>query len=474
MAGTEVRGGREARQALQVREVRDVYGRLYRVGESPEQLTGRSRAWMLALPWAAMAAVSVLQYGYGAAVPALREAHGWGLGAAFSVLAVWVVFQAGAAFPAAWLRRHRHVSPSAFMVTGGVLCLLGLVALASSGSLAVALVGYGVVGGTGAGLVYATCVTTVSSWYPESRSRWIGAVSGAFAYGAVPFVVLFSLGMDGSDVRSILTATGVLVGAVVVGCGLLLRDPPECWWPAHIDPQQWALDRTLNPSLRENLPAVRQYSPGEAVRTPTLPVMYAILVSMAAVSLTGIAYLAVFVADAGFGPAVVAFAVGGLAAVNGAGRTLAARVSDRLGRRRTLTAVLAIEALAQFGLVLASLSGSAAVLVTFALLAGLGGGAFYPLFGSLVLEYFGERSAMENQALVYSAKVFGGLVGIGMGALVITAYGYEAAFTAAGCLGLVSVGLTRLLRKPGRLPEPAPQPAHPAYAAAAVLLPGDD
>ena len=59
-----------------VAEVRDLHGRSYRVGERPQDLIGRSRAWMLWLPWVAMAGIGVLQYGYGVAVTALHGPSG--------------------------------------------------------------------------------------------------------------------------------------------------------------------------------------------------------------------------------------------------------------------------------------------------------------------------------------------------------------------------------------------------------------
>jgi len=449
----------EVRTAQGPRELTDVYGRHYRVGESDRDLTGRSRAWMLWLPGVTMAAVSVLQYGYGVLAPTLADVHGWSLAQVMSVLAVWVVFQAGVAFPTARLRQRRAVAPRTVIVVGGVLCLAGLVTLAHAGSLAVAILGFSVLGGTGAGLVYATSVTTVSAWFPESRGARIGAVTGAFAYGAVPLVLLFALGLDAGNSTLVLDLTGVAVGGLVVVCGFLFRDPPQDWWPSHIDPQQWAVDKQLNRSLPHNVPAVRQYSPSEAVRCRTLPVMYLILVSMAAVSLLGIAYLASFTLDNGFGPGVVALAVSALALVNGGGRTVAARASDRFGRRETLAAVLAVEGVAQFGLIASGEAGQAAWLVVFALLAGLGGGAFYPLVGSLVLDYFGERSMLVNYAVVYSAKALGGLVGIGAVAFVVSSWGYVPVFTAAGCVGLVSAGLTRLLHQPGHPTLPAPRAA---------------
>ena len=449
----------EARSATPPREVTDVYGRHYRVGESDRDLTGRSRAWMLWLPGVTMAAVSVLQYGYGLLAPTLRVAHGWSLVDVMWVFAVWVVFQAGVAFPTARLRQRRRIAPGAVVVTGGLLCLAGLVTLAHAGDLVVALVGFSVLGGTGAGLVYATAVTTVSAWFPECRSPRIGAVTGAFAYGAVPFILLFAFGLDVGNSTLVLDVTGAVVGGVVVVCGLLFRDPPRDWWPAHVDPQQWAIDKRLNKSLPHNVPAVRQYTPAEALRSRTLPLMYLILVSMAAVSLLGIAYLASFTIDEGFGSGVVALAVAGLAVVNGAGRTVAARLSDRFGRRGTLTAVLAVEGLAQFGLVASGQAGQAGWLVVFALLAGLGGGAFYPLVGSLVLDYFGERSAFVNYAVVYSAKALGGVLGVGAAAFAVTGSGYVPVFVTAGCVALASAGMTRLLHQPGHPTLPAPPAA---------------
>jgi hypothetical protein len=53
------------------RVVIDANGRPYRIGESPESILGRSRAWMMWLPWIAMMGVSVFEYGYGAAADTL-------------------------------------------------------------------------------------------------------------------------------------------------------------------------------------------------------------------------------------------------------------------------------------------------------------------------------------------------------------------------------------------------------------------
>jgi MFS family permease len=430
-------------------EVRDLHGRSYRVGERPQDITGHSRTWMLGLSWAAMAGIGVLQYGYGVAVAGLHATDGSSVTGALWVLALWVVFQAGAAAPTAALSHRFALAPSRAVLVGALLCAAGPLTLAYTDSLALAVLGYSVLCGTGAGIVYATCTSTVAKWYPEERAVRVGFVTGAFGYGAVPFIALFAAVLTPGNRAEIFAGVGVCVLLVVAVCGVLLRDPPAGWWPPEIDPKLWAIDKRVNRSLRNNVPAVRQYSPREAVRTPAFVVMYLILVFAAAATLLAIVYVPFVAMSHGFSLAVGASAVGLLAVVNGAGRSVAGRISDRFGRRRTLSAALLLEGCAQLGLVYSASVGQAAAFVAFAALSGMAGGAFYPLFASLVADYFGERNAVRNFGVVYSAKLFGGIIGVGLPAFVVASDGLTLLFVAAGLLSLCAAVMTRMLHRPG-------------------------
>jgi MFS family permease len=434
---------------VSVVEVRDLHGRSYRVGERPHDIIGHSRASMLWLTWAAMAGIGVLQYGYGVAVTALHVTDGSSAAGSFGVLALWLVFQAGAAAPTAALSHRYALAPARAVLIGALLCAAGPLTLAYTDNLAVAVLGYSVLCGSGAGIVYATCASTVAKWYPEQRGVRVGFVTGAFGYGAVPFIALFAAVLTPTNRSAIFTGVGVCVLAVVAVCGVLLRDPPPGWWPPDIDPKLWAVDKRLNPGLLSNVAAVRQYSPSEAVRTPAFVVMYLILVFAAAASLLAIVYVPSVATSHGFSLGVGASAVGLLAVINGGGRTVAGRISDRFGRRQTLSAALVLEGCAQLGLVYSASIGQPAVFVVFAALSGLAGGAFYPLFASLVADYFGERNAVRNFGLVYSAKLFGGIIGVGLPALMVSSHGVTILFVAAGLLSLCAAVMTRLLHRPG-------------------------
>ena len=106
-------------------------------------------------------------------------------------------------------------------------------------------------------------------------------------------------------------------------------------------------------SLKKNPPAVRQFTPMEAIKTGMLPLMWLSLGITAGVSLFGISYMVPFAKDLGFGPLIAASSAGVLSVVNGTGRTLTGWLSDRFGRKQTLLVVLLVSAISLVGLLYA-------------------------------------------------------------------------------------------------------------------------
>ncbi len=408
--------------------VRDHVGRLYRVGETDVEASGRSRRTVLWAAWASMLAAGIGQYGFGAVIPELSGR--WSVPELFWALALWTVCQAGVAFPVAWLRERRLLSPMAAMVAGAVLCGTGLWTLSNG-----VLLGYAVLGGVGAGLVYATCLGAVVRWFPERVTRKVAFVSGAFAYGSVPFVLAAGVLLRPGDLTAFLTQAAVAVTVVVAVAGALMKDPPEHWWPPDVPPREWALDRARVP----NRFALKEFKPREALRCGTFAWLYGGVVFAAAVSLYDLVYVPLFVGDELLG----AVALATLAAATGTGRVLVGWISDRVGRRRALVWTLATGGVAQFVLLYA---GNFTAVLIGAVLAGLGTGCCYSLLVGLVREYFGESHGAQNFGLLYTAKAAGAV----LAAVVLASQGPTFAFVAAGVLGLAGSVLTGRLSQPGR------------------------
>ncbi|GAA3706439.1 OFA family MFS transporter [Nonomuraea antimicrobica] len=418
---------------------------------------------MFRLALAAMAAIGPLQYGY-AALHA-REAAG------LTLLAVWIACQAAGALPALHLVRRRRLSVRAALTAGAALSGLGLAAaaLAGPGFGLVALVGYAVLGGLGAGLVYGVCGEVVSSWYPERPAARVGLITGAFGYGAVPLLVWTGLAPGAAEAAFLVAA--LLATAVIGAAARRLRLPEPLWWPDDLDPRTHALDAAR---LRTAPEAVKQFGLAQAVRTRTLPALALMLTCAGAVSLLDV----IVVASTGAWGALAL-----LVALNGAGRAVAMRASELYGRRRVLAAVFGALALGQVllavavqnatavaaqnatavgvqnaiavGVQSATVQGAAGDLLLWlgAAAAGLGGGAFYPLLASLVRELFGTERATEIHAVVYSAKAVAGALAVALALAALTAPG--TALLAAAALAVLPALATPRLRIPG-LPATIP------------------
>src|SRR5499433_2405373 len=111
------------------REVKDQFGRTYRVGETPESLTGRPRWVFIVVPWIAMMLISTCEYGWGTAEGTLGQAYGWNLNKLSWLFTAWVIFEAGAAFPTGWLRERGYLPVRRAVFIGGIAVAVAFVSL---------------------------------------------------------------------------------------------------------------------------------------------------------------------------------------------------------------------------------------------------------------------------------------------------------------------------------------------------------
>jgi MFS family permease len=406
---------------------------------------------MLWAAWGAMLAASIGQYGYGALLPVLGHTHGWTRSEGFVVLAVWVLCQSITVHPVAKLRNRLGLPPVATMSVGAVLCATGLVTLGGSGSFAVVLLNHGVLGGIGAGLIYGTSLSVVARWYPERPSR-TAFVSGAFAYGSLPFILLAGEFSGSESIGTFLGVTGLIVVVVVGAAAVVLQDPPENWWPAQVDPRRWALDGSLNRGLRNNRPAIRRYPPGEMVRCPAFMVLALVATCAAAVAVFDIAYLAEFAVESGWAAGFGATAIASFAGACGLVRGVAGWAAAHFGRRRIVRIALGFGGVTQLVLSLAGEHRAAGPLLAACCLAGAAAGTWYAVLPGLTEAHFGERPGLPIFGLSYCPKALGGILGAGLAAYA----GGTTGFLIAAALSVAAAVLIGLLRQPGRPRLPLP------------------
>src|SRR5262249_56832635 len=134
--------------------------------------------------------------------------------------AAWVIFASGASSPTGGLRERGSLPAGRAVFIGGIAVAVAFVSLPLSGSPWVAFVGWTVVGGLGAGMIYSSCINTAAKWYPENKGLRTGLINGGFAYGSVPFLFFLGATFNVHSFRAVLIILGIGLGAGLLICSM--------------------------------------------------------------------------------------------------------------------------------------------------------------------------------------------------------------------------------------------------------------
>lgn len=433
-----------------VEYVHDVYRRAYRTGESDRDLLGRSRVTVVVAAGVALAAVGLLQYGYAAVFPELARTADWSVVIGLWAFGLWAACHAFATVALAWLRRVWNIPSAAVMAVGMTLCAAALFSLSNGANMLALLLGYAVAGGIGSGAVYGSSVSAIAAWYPERPGVAAGA-SGAFCCGAVP--LLFGVWLaDGPLMPLELTAGAVVV--VGLGCATFFADPPQYWWPTHLDPRAWSLTSGGSGAHGDHA-AFRAYRPAEVLRSGSATWMYLLVACVSLMALFDLGYLAASAAaTATTGTVLLLIAV--FAAGSGLCRPLVVWLAAKWGRMRVLPTALLLGALTQLLLLAGDENPGAALSVVAAGLAGAAAGTAYALLPGLVRRYFGDAAGQPNFAILYSAKLLGAVSGAALAVSSLTWRGSLGFLVVAG-FAVLGAWLAASLRAPERTSVLLPQ-----------------
>ncbi|HLH65180.1 MAG TPA: MFS transporter [Solirubrobacteraceae bacterium] len=404
-------------------------GRKFRVGETDRQLLGYPRAVVIIAAWAAMCLAGLLEYTWGALSGSLQAAHHWGNAPVFWLFSFFVVFESFVQIGTGFLRNRGILPVRRAVIIGGIVCGICAYALtAYSTAIWQAYLGYAFLGGIGSGMVYSSAINIVAKWYPEKKGWRTGFVNGGWAYGSVPFILAvggFSTGagvgnLSPSAVKEFILIQGAIMTVGIGIAGMLMKDPPKNWWPADVDPLNWAKSRRSARDLLSNPPAYDHYSLRQMWSTPQakwLGIQYALYVGC---SLFGVAYYYTFGKAMGLGSVAVVGGAAGFALCDGLMRPVYGYISEFIGRRRTMAYAYSLNVIFQLLTLWAGLEHVAWAFAVCAVISGGLSGANFPMTAAIVADYYGENNNAVNYGSIYAFKALGGSFAGGLAALVMT------------------------------------------------------
>jgi OFA family oxalate/formate antiporter-like MFS transporter len=403
-----------------------------------------SRWWLVVIAAAGIGMAGTYQFVWSSVRLPLSARTGASETALGTVFTLFVIFQASSQFPAGWVRDR--VGPRLPLAGSALLLVAGYVGTAWAPNVTAVYLFYAL-GGVGAGTVYAVAINTPAKWFDDRRGLATGLVG--LAYAGVSFLLIpLVRGRITADFAGTMLGLAVLIAVTMLVGIPFFRDPD--------DPSDGGSEATGSPDTSDDPPPpdeATEYTWREAVRTWQFWLLYGIFVVVNGVGLM-IVGKAVAFAEATQLPTAAATAAASLVALGDSGGVIVGGiVSDRVGRERTIALSLVACGGCLAGAAFAAVGGVAGAYVGLIAAASFFRSPVFSVIPSLVGDYYGTSHNSENYALLYSSKLWGGVVGGTVTSALIVRLGWRPTFLLGAGLLVVAAAATVLLRPV----EPSPQ-----------------
>lgn len=331
-----------------------------------------------------------------------------------------------------------RIGPRIVATVGGLVLGLGNILASQATRLELIYATYGILGGIGIGLAYVCPLAACIKWFPDKRGLVSGLAVAGFGAGSFFYAqfanYLIGLGSPASSWRQTFVVLGTIYLISILAGAQFLRNPPRGWSPAG-----W------NPSSSTTKATESGYTWNEMLRTGTFYTLWTMFAFAASSGLMVIGHLSPFGQESGLTAAEAAAIVGVLALFNGAGRIAWGFVSDRIGRKKTMLAMFALNAAIMF--LLREMGHTILLLSVAAAMVGFCFGGTLAIFPSATADSFGTKYLGVNYGLMFTAYGVAGTIGPVVGAVVRDLSGtYVYAFAVAATLSVLSATLSLTLK----------------------------
>ncbi len=356
----------------------------------------------------------------------LMEANGWQLSQvslAYSMLLL-VTFFANLVSG----QLQNKVGPQKLMLVALIFWGGGWFLTGFARSLPQLYIFFSLIVGIGTGFGYNTVVSTIPRWFPDRKGLANGLVIGASGLSPLPFAPLGYFLLERFGVQNSFKGLGAIFLVLMAATFWLITAPPKGWKPEGWEP----------PVATVKTGILQEKRTGEMVKDPVFYLLWFVLMTgaTAGMIMTGHA--------SGIGQELVgmtgsqgAMMVSLLAVMSFAGRLIMGSLSDKIGRYRTVLAIIIIIAADMF------FFGVVHSFPTFVLALSVVGfcfGSIMSVFPALCSDTFGVTHMSSNWSVMYSGYTVASFIGPMSAAKCVEAFGsYVNVFVLSGVLAALAL-----------------------------------
>ena len=385
-----------------------------------------------------MVQIANLQYGWTLFVDPIDQKFHWGRTAIQVAFTIFVVTETWLVPAEGWL--VDKFGPRLVVLGGGVLVGVAWV-MNSYADTKTMLYIAAAIGGAGTGAVYGTAVGNSLKWFPDKRGLAAGLTAAGFGAGAALTVGPIDSMIKSTGYEAAFFRFGIIQGVLVLLFGLFLRAPRsgEVAAPAKSRVQQALADAT----------------PGEALKSPTFWIMYAVFFMVATGGIMATAQLGPIANDFKVAKVPIHFLRWTMAALpfalsldrvmNGLTRPFCGWVSDHWGRENTMFAAFLIEGVGI--LLLLRYAGDPKLFVILTGMVFFAWGEIYSLFPATCADMYGRKYCTTIYGFLYTAKGCAA-IGVPLSAVISKTNGWSTVFYFVAALNFAAALIALLILKP--------------------------
>ena len=301
---------------------------------------------------------------------------------------------------------------------------------------------YGVLAGTGAGIIYIATVANAIKWFPDKRGLAAGLTAAGFGGGSALTLIPISGTIASMGWAGAMTAWGIGQGVVAIAMALILHHPPKGWLPPN-----WVQPKAVAQTRKD-------FSAKQMMSQKEFYIMYFmfLMVCTGGLMTTGnMSQIAksLNVADATFfGIAIVPLTATIAGVTNAFARIMWGAISDKFGREYTLAFAFLLEGV--LILLMTQIMGMPIAFMILMPFVFLAWGEIYALFSAITGDVFGPKNASGNYGILYTAKGMASIMA-GWGAAAVAA-AYAGSFTVpyyiAGAFDILAAGMALFILRP--------------------------
>ncbi len=328
----------------------------------------------------------------------------------------------------------KKLSPMVRMILSAVLLFLGFLFtsfLQEGSNILLLYLSYGLMAGTGIGVVYNTVIATVSGWFPDKKGICSGALMMGFGIGAflIGLVTANIMGKQPDAWRTVYRCLGAITGIVIFLGSFIVKAPKAA-------------------PVKANQPIASEgMTSAQMLRRSSFWKLFIFFILFSAVGSSALALAREYTVTLGLleSTAVVFAAV--VSVTNSLGRLASGAIVDKWGLTVTKFVTSAVAIVAPLLALAGTLLGSPILGIPGLLLCGFSYGFSPTVSAAFTMEFYGKRDYASNLGIINLVLIPGAFVPTLASGLVSSSGSYVSVFVMLTVFSLVGLVLNLFIKE---------------------------